>query len=564
MSDRKSLPPSADDTPQNPSRRRLLGSMAAAGVALAAGCHSSSSSTGGTAATAGSSADAALDKALRERIRHVVVVFCENRSFNNLFADFPGLEQPLSSLPPERFAQRDRDGSLFKTLPPIWRGLVPHEQTLDGKTYRIGEDAITGLANAPWKLRTPDGQPLPHALVTSSPVHVFYRNQMQINGGKNDGFVAWGDHGALPMGWYDTNASNFKLWQLAREYTLLDNFFMGAFGGSFLNHQYLVTAQPPIYPNADQSPAKLRIAVLDDGPTGYRLKLADDSPASAMDGVPKFASHASLTPDFHAVNTFGPPYQPSWNTDPDNPQLADLSSSSILPPQEHLTIGDTLSAKGVDWAWYSGAWQMALDGKGDQGINARFPISPNFQAHHQPLNYFRQFAPGTAARKAHLRDGGTGSDASTNRFLADIEAGRLPAVSFYKPQGNLNMHAGYADVAAGDQHITDVIAALKASPLWKDTMVIVTVDENGGWWDHVAPPKADRWGPGTRIPALVISPHAKKGHVEHAVHDTGSIQRFLNRRFGLNPLPGIVLRDEAMRKHSGFAPGDLTATLDLT
>src|SRR5699024_1384278 len=166
----------------------------------------------------------------------------------------------------------------------------------------------------------------------------------------------------------------------------------------------------------------------------------------------------------------------------------------------------------------------------------KFPISPNFQAHHQPLNYFRQFAPGTAARKAHLRDAGTGSDASTNRFLADIDAGRLPAVSFYKPQGNLNMHAGYADLASGDQHIADVVDALKASPLWKDTLVVVTVDENGGWWDHVAPPKADRWGPGTRIPALVISPHAKRGHVEHAVHDTGSIQRFLNRRFGLNPL----------------------------
>src|SRR5699024_2937028 len=263
----------------------------------------------------------------------------------------------------------------------------------------------------------------------------------QINGGRNDGFVAWGNHGALPMGHYATNASNFGLWRLARENTLLDNFYMGAFGGSFLNHQYLVTAQPPIYPNADRSPAKRRIAVLEDGPAGYKLKLADDSPASAMDGAPKFASHASLTPDFHAVNTFGPPYQPSWSTDPDHPQLADLSSSSILPPQDHLTIGDALSAKGVDWAWYSGGWQMALDGKGDQGISAKFPISPNFQAHHQPLNYFRQFAPGTAARKAHLRDGGTGSDASTNRFLADIDAGRLPAVSFYKPQGNLNMHA---------------------------------------------------------------------------------------------------------------------------
>ena len=94
-------------------------------------------------------------------------------------------------------------------------------------------------------------------------------------------------------------------------------------------------------------------------------------------------------------------------------------------------------------------------------------------------------------------------------------------------------------------------------------LIVITVDENGGWWDHVAPPKGDRWGPGTRIPALVVSPHAKRGHVDHTVYDTGSIQRFLNRRFGLEPLPGIVMRDRAMRDAGGPAPGDLTAALDF-
>ncbi|HEX7340713.1 MAG TPA: alkaline phosphatase family protein, partial [Rhodanobacteraceae bacterium] len=180
-----------------------------------------------------------------------------------------------------------------------------------------------------------------------------------------------------------------------------------------------------------------------------------------------------------------------------------------------------------------------------------------------PLNYFKHFAPGTAARAEHLLDGGTGNTAATNKFIAAIEAGTLPQVAFYKPQGNFNMHAGYSDLTLADVHIRHVIEALKKSPQWSHTMVIITVDENGGWWDHVAPPKADRWGPGTRIPAIVISPHAKKGHVDHTICDTGSIQRFLNRRFGLNPLPGIVMRDEAMQKHSGVKPGDLTSTLDL-
>lgn len=561
MTEQQRPPEAPPGDPENPSRRRLLGGLAIAGAALAAGCRVPLQDIGRTSAATGSTA--ALDAALRERIRHVVVIYCENRSFNNLFADFPGLQQPLSAVPPERLRQRDRDGSLLDALPPIWDGMVPDPQELAGRTWHIGEAALAGLPNAPWPLRTPDGAPLPRGLVTRDLMHVFYRNQMQINGGRNDGFVAWGDSGALVMGHYMAPGADSALWNLARRYTLCDNFFMGAFGGSFLNHQYLVAARPPVYPGADRGPARHRIAVLEDGPLGHRLKLADDSPPSAMQGPPKFESYAALTPDLYAVNTCGPPFAPSFNRDPHDPSLADPSHGNILPPQDYPTIGDTLSAAGIDWAWYSGAWQMALDGHGKHGLRSAFPQSPNFQPHHQPFNYFRQFGPGTAARRQHLRDAGVGGTASTNHFIADIERGRLPAVSFYKPQGDLNMHAGYSSVEAGDRHIHDVVAALEAGPLWEHTMVVITVDENGGWWDHVPPPKADRWGPGTRIPALVVSPHARRGHVEHAIYDTGSIQRFLNRRFGLAPLAGIALRDESMRRHNGFAPGDLIETLDL-
>ncbi len=125
------------------------------------------------------------------------------------------------------------------------------------------------------------------------------------------------------------------------------------------------------------------------------------------------------------------------------------------------------------------------------------------------------------------------------------------------------MHAGYSDVEAGDRHITHAIKALQAGPQWKNMLVVVTFDENGGWWDHVAPPKGDRWGPGTRIPALIVSPFARKGHVDHTFYDTGSIARFLVRRFGLETLPGLTERDHATRAAGGPAPGDLTNALDL-
>jgi acid phosphatase len=162
-----------------------------------------------------------------------------------------------------------------------------------------------------------------------------------------------------------------------------------------------------------------------------------------------------------------------------------------------------------------------------------------------------------------LRDAGLGETARTNLFLADAAAGKLPAVTFYKPQGNLNMHAGYSDVDAGDRHIAGVIDALRRSPQWDKMVVVITFDENGGWWDHVAPPKGDRWGPGTRVPALIVSPHAKRGHVDHTIYDTGSIARFLVRRFGLKTLPGLVERDKAMLAAGGPPPGDLTNALSL-
>ena len=239
------------------SRRQVLGNLAATGLAASLG--------GGPALAAARDGDAAL----REAIRNVVVIYAENRSFNNLFANFPGLQHPLSSVAPERLVQHDRDGKVLSGLPPIWGGLVPTEQMLDGTRHQIAETAITGLANAPFALRTPDGELLPHGLVTRDLAHLFYHNQMQINGGRNDGFVAWGDSGALVMGHYADGTTDLRIARLARDYTLCDNFFMGAFGGSFLNHQYLVAAQPPFYPDADKSPAARLIAVLDgDDPKG--------------------------------------------------------------------------------------------------------------------------------------------------------------------------------------------------------------------------------------------------------------------------------------------------------
>ena len=545
--------------PASTSRRHFLAGAAALGVGAAAlGACGGSQQDSGTKAQPLTPTE--LDNKLGEQVKTIVVIYAENRSFNNLFANFPGVERPLSALKPADYQQRDRDGSLLQTLPPAWGGVVQvGPQTVDGVTYATGVQYQENLPNAPFALKGPNREDLPLNLVTRDLWHVFYQNQMQINDGKNDRFVAWADSGGLTMGYYAQTQYSLRLWDVAQEFVLCDNFFQGAFGGSYLNHQYLISAAVPFYPNASTSVAESQIASLQgDDPTGTRLKPLDKSPASAMTGAPQFGPSA-LTPDGFAVNTMAPPYWPTWIRDPEHPDYSKPDLPSVLVPQTHEHIGDKLSKKNIDWAWYAGAWQATLDQFKDSGT---LPKIPNFQYHHQPFNYFVQQGPqNPLERSKRLRDGGLGDESATNRFVADAEAGKLPAVTFYKPQGNLNMHAGYADVAAGDRHLDRVIKVLRNSPQWQNMVVVVTVDENGGWWDHVAPPKGDRWGPGTRIPALVVSPFARKGTVDHTVYDTASILRLITRVHQLEVLDGLKARDDAMKARGQTPMGDLTNAL---
>ena len=501
-----------------------------------------------------------------DAIQNVVVIFAENRAFDNLYGLFPGANGIPGVNPSSRgmyIPQKDFDGSVLPVLPPTWGGL-----TVAGQRVTLSQAQTMGWPNRPFQLDDPkgvqgSGTVIAQDVTTRDLVHRFYNNQMQINGGANDKFAAYSDAGGLSMGYYD--GSKMALWKLARQYTLADNFFMGAFGGSFLNHQYLICACAPQYPHADaaDSPARDSISAIDTDAQGRFLRLTPAASAkpSVLEGKPSYKNDGNLTPKdqqgmFYAVNTMQPLYQPSGNAPAANgaSQYADTAKATTLPAQNGPTIGDRLSAKGVSWAWYAGGWNAALAARN----NIYNGSTPNFQPHHQPFNYYADFDPLTrqANRQAHLKD----FDAE---FLQAAQAGKLPAVSFYKPQGNVNQHAGYASVADGDEHIAQVIARLQQSPQWKNMLIVVTYDENGGIYDHAPVPQGDRWGPGSRIPAIIISPYARKGFVDHTQYDTGSILRFLTRRFELQPLPGVLERDAGLRAHGSAPMGDLSNALQL-
>src|SRR5215475_5816844 len=145
-----------------------------------------------------------------ESIKTIVVIYAENRSFDNLYGFFPGANG-LSQLTPAEYTQRDRDGSVLKELPPIWGGLT------DKAAAVVVTEAQTGhLPNAPFAIDDPKGFNLPFTVPTRDLWHRFYQNQMQIAGGKNDRFAAYSDAGALVMGHYAS--SGLPLWDIAKQY----------------------------------------------------------------------------------------------------------------------------------------------------------------------------------------------------------------------------------------------------------------------------------------------------------------------------------------------------------
>jgi acid phosphatase len=528
----------------------------------------------GDAAAAGAGADRL------SRINHIVVVYQENHSFDNLYGSWEGVNG-LQDAPPARTVQVNQAGTPYDCLlqndvnltsPPLpatctdTTTATTFSSHFTNQPFTI-DDFIPATATTcpPPGVFAPNGIPNGSGLpggCTRDLVHRFYQEQYQLNGGRQNRYVTGSDAVGLAMGVYDTRALpiyGYLHGDGHPHYAVADNFFQAAFGGSFLNHQWLIAASNPVWPNAlnDGSADDLHSVVDENGmPNNYPLYT---SPAGTT--VRDAALTASCNPPAgrgptpegvlcgdYAVNTIQPAFQPYAPGTP---------VARRLPPQTAPTIGDRLSGAGVDWAWYGGGWSNANGDINAPGwsngtgpacsdpntiTGAVFPNCPDklFQFHHQSFNYYASFAPGTAARAAHLRD--------EQEFLqlagSSGKACNLKPVSFIKPVGAENEHPGYASESAGSNHLIQLLRAVQESRCARDTMVVVTYDEFGGQWDHVTPPGQggtagahDVFGPGTRLPALVVSPFLRGDFVvDHTQYDTTSILATIERRFDLAPL----------------------------
>jgi acid phosphatase len=480
-------------------------------------------------------------------INHIVVIYEENHSFDNLYGGWEGVNGRANATSAQYTQVAQDNATAYTCLPqndvnlpacispnaPF--GIEAYIPASAQTCPQPGVFAPNGLTPSPANL--PGG-------CTRDIVHRFYSEQYQLNNGRQSLYTTGSDAEGLTQGFYDTRSLPIYVYlhgDGAPRYAIADDFFQGAFGGSFLNHQWLIAAATPTWPGG---PVANHSIIDSNGmatatplytPTGPVLdrQLTQLCPSA----VPNRACG-----DF-AVNTIQPAYQP-------------FRGSPQLPPQTGKTIGDELTGAGVSWTWYSGGWSNADGDVGGPGwtngtgpacsdpnsiSNPAFPFCPNkvFQYHHQPFNYFANYAPGTPGR-AHLQD----EQAFTDLVKGSTAQCGLNSVSFVKPVGLENEHPGYTSETRGSDHLVDLLTAINSSACRKDTMVVVTYDEFGGQWDHVAPPGQgnnngphDLWGPGTRIPALIISPGLRGDFVvDHTQYDTTSILATIEKRFGLAPL----------------------------
>ncbi len=491
--------------------------------------------------------DAASDLAA---VDHIIVVYQENWSFDSLYGSFPGANGIANAIgastnqldrltlnPIAGLANYDPVANVIPTQNPP----VPLNSSQD-KRFLTDMNNVNSatLVNTllPYGLETF----LDPTNLTGDLVHRYWQEQFQIDKGSNDMFITWSDNPGLVMSHFD--ASQLPEGKLAQQYVMCDNFFHSAFGGSFLNHQYFIAAQAPVYPNA-ASTIPNNVAALD--ANGLLLltnfpnsgRLFRDGNITPIGGV-CFANTNQTFDKNYAVNTIF-----SCN-------LANSGSptaATLLPSQNDSnpndatrpyipTIGDRMDAAGVSWKWYSGGWDRALaqspNNAAHYGYTSNDTSIALFQWHHQAFAFYDNYAPWTNGVRnprsaAHLQD--------ENNFFADVTNNTLPSVCFIKPLGPDNEHPGYAALLQGQLHVSNIVAAVQSNPaLWAHTAIIVTYDEHGGRWDHVAPPVRDIWGLGVRVPGIIISPLARTNYVDHTQYETLSILKTIENRFGVAPL----------------------------
>jgi phospholipase C len=468
--------------------------------------------------SAGQAASLAASNSITESttpIKHVVVLFDENVSFDHYFGTYP--------------KAANTDGTKFNA--------------------NRGTPAVNGLTEK--LLKNNPNQYNPNRLTHSQALtcdqdHGYAHEQKALDGGKLDAFVQNTEHDTctgqpvlfgepgLVMDYYDGNTVT-GLWNYAQNYAMSDNSWATGFGPSTPGALNLISGQTHGAYAVD--------------PVTH-AKVSDSGVVSS--------------PDKNGVGTVINDPDPAYDDCSDN----NHTSKNNLAVATGKNVGDLLNAQGVSWGWFQGGFRPTGTANGYSVCGASHPNLggipvTDYSPHHNPFEYYKSTSnpkhlPPTSTAKIGETD-----QANHNYDLTDfdktLKAGNLPAVSFLKAAASQDGHPGNSDPLDEQQFVVNTINKIQQSPDWKSTAIFIAYDDSDGWYDHQAPKITngsqdpaqdtticdtqaatkgyqDRCGPSQRLPMLAISPYSKVNFVDHHVSDQSSITQFIENNWRLGSI----------------------------
>ena len=380
--------------------------------------------------------DSATVKLARSKIKHIVFLVKENRTFDTLFGTFPGA-----------------NGATQGTH-------------CDGTTAQLARasDSVNDL---------------PHSFADGIAV---------IDGGKMDCFA---DAGYVQ---YDEQEIP-NYWAYARQFVLADNFFSSEYGPTCVEHFFNYAAQSDRFVDCARP-----------GQFGLKQREFCDDPFEQAYSFPRFTKDERQ--QVSQLETQGPTGATAVKT----------HYRIRFPCSDIRVLPDLLQAKGISWKEYRGNMPWV-----------------------QPLREIRHIRFSSMYRNV----------VPDTRFVSDIQTGRLPQVSWLTPPALLSDHPPNS-ICSGENWLVGTLNALMRSKYWSSTAVVVTWDDFGGFFDHVPPPHLDLYGLGPRVPAIVISPFARRGVIDHDQMDFASVLKFIESVFDLPSLTGRDARANDMMSAFNF------------
>jgi phospholipase C len=456
-------------------------------------------------------------------IRHLVVIFQENVSFDHYFATYPNAANPagepqFTAAPGTPSVNNLLGGNLLTNNP----NLNPLNGAGATNPFRL--DRTQAATNDQNHAYTPEQEAYDDGKADLFPLHT--------GNGTSGGAGAFGTKGQV-MGYYDGNTVT-AIWNYAQHFAMSDNAYTDTYGPS--------------------TPGALEVV---SGQT-HGVQLVDSSRSSYY--IPDGTGTGAYT----LISDVDPGYD-----------MCSSKTDQVMMLGKN--IGDLLNARDISWGGFMGGFVLdSTNTNGTSGCKrSTFSTVVNqavsdYIPHHNWFQYFKSTANPDHARPAsveaigHTYDEDGSVDPANHEyglrdFFAAVRGGNFPAVSFLKAPAYEDGHAGYSDPLDEQAFVTKVINFLETRPEWRDTAVVITWDDSDGWYDHAYAnptnpsfdPNADqlngpgvcgkgtpldglggkpvngRCGPGTRLPFLVISPWAKRNYVSHTYISQASVVRFI-------------------------------------